>query len=111
MRNHHHFAGRGQAARKARALDEIAIEIARHLRGQDATRQELVAKLVRIIEARTNYVFLRMGQNDNQNDNQIDNLAAAFHMMAFERRDGGDQKPSLPANQSRISGTTNARQH
>ena len=80
MRFHNNRSGGGQAARKARALDEVAVAIARHLRPDGGSRQELISRLVRIIEARTNYVFLGVGRPGGRD--------AAFHMTAGERQDG-----------------------
>ena len=82
-------SSKGQTARKAGALDEIALALARHLRAGDDRREELVSRLVRIIEARTNYVFLEREPAQGRD--------AAFHMTAGERPDSSADVAASPA--------------
>lgn len=77
-----------ETTRKAQALDEIAYQIARAIAPDNiATDEDLVAKIIAIIETRTNYVFIACV------DSGQDNRRGEFHMTAAERQDEAEGKP------------------
>ena len=61
-------------ARKAEALDEIAMMLAHHLDGS-VDRDELITKIAHTIENRTNYIFVKLDEVHRP----------AFKMTAHER--------------------------
>ena len=71
-----------ETADKALALDEIATQIDRSLPPDSGiTRDDLISKIIGIIEARTNYLFIRRLKSDRHG------RQAEFRMTASERRD------------------------
>ena len=75
-------ASRAETTDKAVALDEIARQIDRYLPPDSGmTREDLISKIIGIIEARTNYLFLRHLKFDR------DGRQGEFRMTASERRD------------------------
>ena len=76
------LARRAETTDKALALDEIATQIDHYLPPDSGiTREDLISKIIGIIEARTNYLFLRRLKSDWQA------RQAEFRMTASERRD------------------------
>ena len=76
LRDHGGVAARA-TIQKALALDEIALEMAHYLAAEGAIRRDdLIADIVKIIEMKTNYIFVKhLGET----------RIPAFTMMAHDR--------------------------
>jgi len=74
---HRGVAARAATIQKARALDEIALGMAHYLAAEGSIRRDdLIADIVKIIEMKTNYIFIK----------HLDEMRIpAFTMMAHDR--------------------------
>lgn len=84
-----------ETMRKAHALDLIAAEIARYL-PPDSTisRDELLGKVIGIVETKTNYVFIW-----NLQFGPYEKPLGKFQVIASEREDKPDEKDLPHGNQ------------